>query len=124
MNKLPVFEWYLKAGEVLLTVDPRVEGVDLPPNLRDQENYVNLIVGRIPTPKLTADEWGVLAPMRFSESAYTCRLPWEAVLQMSSHDAVIQFRSKDGKEGVASAYAKNRAKKGKKNFRPHLRVVK
>ena len=122
MNKLPVFEWYLDHGDVLLTVNSQARNVSLPPQFRDQEN-VNLVVGLKPTPELSADEWGVVAPMRFSGAAYTCKIPWMSVMQMSSQDAVISFRN-GGKENTSSAQEIVSASIPDAKDRSHLRVIK
>ena len=122
MNKLPVFEWYLDHGDVLLTVNSQARNVSLPPQFRDQEN-VNLVVGLKPTPELSADEWGVVAPMRFSGAAYTCKIPWMSVMQMSSQDAVISFRDIRKTDASSTPEAVGAATIEVKD-RSHLRVIK
>lgn len=120
MNKLPIFEWFFALGDVLVTVNTKSEGVDIPKNLGQQE-MVDFIFGENPTPKVEADEYGVSAPMRFSGSLYPCYFPWSSIVQMSGKDAVIQFRNSDiSAEPETPAPQK---KQGKKN-RGNLRIVK
>ncbi len=120
MNKLPVFEWFFPLGDIMVTVNTRVEGVDIPPKLRQQE-IVDFILGEIPTPKLKTDKNGITAPMRFSSSLYSCYFPWNSIIQMSGPDAVMQFRNPiplEGNYGAKPALAANKKKRG------NLRVVK
>ncbi|VAX18866.1 hypothetical protein MNBD_NITROSPINAE03-230 [hydrothermal vent metagenome] len=120
MNKLPIFEWFYPQGDVMVTVNTHITGVDIPPDLRQQE-IVDFILGDKPTPKLTADGVGISAPMRFHGSLYSCYFPWACVLQMSGQEAVMQFRNPTpvkGDFGVQPKQAANKKRRG------NLRVVK
>lgn len=120
MNKLPIFEWFFALGDVLVTVNTRSEGVDIPKTL-DQQEMVDFIFGENPTPKVEADEYGVSAPMRFSGSLYPCYFPWSSIVQMSGRDAVIQFRNAEtSSEAETPAKPEKHAKKNRGN----LRIVK
>jgi len=92
LNKLPIFEWFYPQGDVMVTVNTNITGVDIPSDLRQQE-IVDFVLGDKPTPKLTADGVGISAPMRFSGSLYSCYFPWDCVMQMSGQEAVMQFRN-------------------------------
>lgn len=119
MNKVPVFEWFLEYGDVLITVNTHTKGVDIPPSLRDQE-FVDFVLGPTPSPKMTTDQKGIRAPMRFSGALYHCYFPWDSVIQMSANEAVIQFREFKIEPETT---AKKRPQEQKKN-KTHLRVVK
>lgn len=123
MNKLPVFNWYLELGDVLLTINAKAKNVSLPPQLREEES-VNLIVGFKPTPDISADEWGVVAPMRFSGAQYTCKIPWESVMQMSSKDAVISFRDLEKETEFQESDEAQLSSAPDAKDRSHLRLVK
>lgn len=123
VNKQPVFSWFLENGDVMVSVDTGFEGVDTPPPLRTGE-VVGFIFGSVPTPHLTVDDWGLTSPMRFSGNLYTCRFPWGSIQQLSSQDAVIQFRQggatvDDAPSGTAKGIAE-----GEKKSRGNLRLVK
>lgn len=121
MSKLPIFEWFLSRGDVLISVNTRVDAVDVPPHLKRQE-IVDFILGAVPTPKLSTGPEGIDASMRFAGKVYSCHFPWDSILQMSGHDAVIQFRNPLMEETPPEN--KNREKQGQKKTRPNLRVIK
>ncbi len=124
VNKRPVFSWFLENSDVLVSIDTACDGVDTPPQLQTGE-VVSFIFGAVPTPHLTFDDWGITSPMRFSGNLYTCRFPWEAIQQLSSQDAVIQFRNSDAPDEATTdaPSEKNPSDKGKKG-RGNLRLVK
>jgi len=121
LSKLPVFEWFFNQGDVLITVNTHVDQVDIPPNLRNQE-IVDFILGPTPTPKMTMDERGVTASMRFSGALYACYFPWTAIIQMSGQDAVIQFRNPLQAGEKSRGALDEETSQGKK--RANLRLVK
>ncbi|VAX18854.1 hypothetical protein MNBD_NITROSPINAE01-1709 [hydrothermal vent metagenome] len=125
MNKVPVFEWFYTQGDLLVTVTTALESVDVPANLKRQE-VVDFILGAVPTPKLSFDEIGIKTPMRFSGKLHNCYFSWESIIQMSSQDAVIQFRNKHAEKEVdmAQQSVKPAAGTTKKPGRANLRVVK
>ena len=120
MDKIPILDWFLDYGDVLVTIDTKVVTVDIPAHLRDQE-VVDFILGATPTPKMEVDKSGIRTPMRFSGVVHHCFFPWEAVLQMSAQDAVIQFRNAHNQPEPNKAPPSNKAPKKDKT---HLRVVK
>lgn len=120
MNKLPVFNWFIAMGDVLITVETKAVGVDIPPHLRENET-VDFILGQIPTPKLTVEEDGITAPMRFGGTLHTCRFPWGSIRQMASPTAVMQFSNVPSAE---TQEAGDRKKGSPKKKGGHLRVVK
>jgi len=120
LNKLPIFEWFYPQGDIMVTVNTNITGVDIPSDLRQQE-VVDFVLGDKPTPKLTADGAGINAPMRFSGSLYSCYFPWDCVMQMSGQEAVMQFRNPIPVKGDFGAQPKLAANKKR---RGNLRVVK
>ena len=126
VNKVPVFEWFYGHGDVLVSVNTALDNVDVPVTLKRQE-VVDFILGAAPTPKLSFNEEGIKTPMRFSGKLHECYFPWESIVQMSSQDAVIQFRNKHAdieKAATASATKQAKTKKAKKAGRANLRIVK
>jgi stringent starvation protein B len=87
-EKKAFVETLLTKGTVLLHVDPRREGVSVPPWLGKQPQLV-LQIGynlAIPIPDLTIDESGVGATLSFSRSPYACYVPWKAVFAVVGDD--------------------------------------
>jgi len=108
-------------GDVLISVSTNVSGVDIPAHLRKQE-IVDFVLGATPTPKMSANDDGIEAAMRFAGDVYPCHFPWDSVLQMSGHDAVIQFRNNSHAEEAHGSAA--RKKNVQKKAKPNLRLVK
>ena len=78
----------LVKGSVFVHLDPRVQGVIVPDWLRKQPQLV-LQVGLdlpVPIPDLSIDEDGVYATLSFNRSAFSCRMPWEAVFALVGDD--------------------------------------
>lgn len=123
MNKVPVFEWFYAQGDVLVTVNTALETVDVPANLKRQE-MVDFILGEVPTPKLSFGEDGIRSSMRFSGKLHNCYFPWESIIQISSQDAVIQFRNNHAQPDQPVDTSQMKHAKRKKTGRPNLRVVK
>lgn len=124
MSKLPIFQWFAARGDVLISVNTGADGVDIPYHLRSQE-IVDFILGPNPTPKMAADQEGIKASMRFAGKVYACRFPWDSIIQMSGHDAVIQFRATQSKPRGNGPGEKSGEKKRKEpEKRPNLRIVK
>jgi len=87
-TKRLVLEQLLAAEDYfLLIIDPRQEGVVLPPDLIDAGQPVALNVGHrmpVPIPDLVVDERGVAGTLSFDRSPFHCTLPWAAVVQISA----------------------------------------
>ena len=78
----------LLRGTVFVHLDPRKQGVTVPPWLRDYPQLV-LQVGLdmpIPIPDLRIDDEGVYGTLSFSRQPFTCVVPWDAVFAMSGDD--------------------------------------
>ena len=77
----------LDQGLVMLHLDPRVEGVSVPPQFRgDPVLRLNIAYG-FNLPALDIDATGVYAMLSFSGRNFGCTLPWEAIFAMTApHD--------------------------------------
>ncbi len=118
VNKRPVFEWFLAQGDVMITVTPPSHGLIIPKHLATKDK-IDFILGDIPTPNISIDDDGVVAPMRFAGELFKCVFPWSAMLQMSGQDAVIYFRTDAAMERESQQERTNKVKK-----RSNLRLVK
>ncbi len=74
----------LLRGSVFVHLDPRVEGVAVPPWFREQPQLV-LQIGldmAVPIPDLKVDTEGVRGTLSFNRSPWFCVIPWEAVFAL------------------------------------------
>lgn len=92
VGALPPKEDFARAlllrGVVFLHLDPRTEGVKVPPWLSQQAQLV-LSIGLdlpIPIPDLRVDAEGVFGTLSFGGSPYGCTVPWEAVFAVVGDD--------------------------------------
>jgi stringent starvation protein B len=83
-NKRVVLAELLEQGMVLVTLDARTEGVDVPPHLRDDAQLRLNLSYRFGLPMIL-DEGGIRATLTFAGSPYPCCLPWRAVYLFVSH---------------------------------------
>lgn len=124
VDKLPVFEWFYRQGDVYLTI--LIMGsneLKVPPHFynKDVETFV---VGDSPTPHLICDEHGISTPMRFGAKFFNCFFPWENIIMMTGENAMIQFRVKekykiDKKENASQKKEESTSKKTS-----YLKVIK
>ena len=89
MFKLTIFNVLFTEGDINLVVDTNAAGVSVPAYLYGK--LTNFIVGSTPTPKLEADENGIIAPMRFGGNKFVCHFPWSSIRAMISKKAVVNF---------------------------------
>jgi stringent starvation protein B len=83
-TKKNVLEQLLDQGMVLVALDARVDGVEVPSHLgRDAQLRLNLSY-RFGLP-MTVDEWGILATLTFAGVPFNCRFPWRSVFLLVSH---------------------------------------
>ncbi|HET6347198.1 MAG TPA: hypothetical protein VFH51_19855 [Myxococcota bacterium] len=83
-TKKNVLEQLLEQGMVLVAMNARVEGVDVPAHLgKDPQLRLNLSY-RFGLP-MSIDDWGVAATLTFAGIPYNCRFPWNAIFLMVSH---------------------------------------
>jgi stringent starvation protein B len=86
-NHLPkreAMDSLLAQGDVLLQLDPRLEGVSVPPKFLAQPLLV-LRIGLempIPIPDLEIDDLGITATLSFDRTPHPVVVPWHAVFGM------------------------------------------
>lgn len=86
LSKRDALESLLGHGDVLIQLDPRVAGVDVPPDLHDQALLV-LRIGLdmpVPIPDLSITNTGIRATLSFNRQPYCVDVPWRAVFGMVS----------------------------------------
>jgi stringent starvation protein B len=84
ISKRAVLEELLERGMVLIALDARKGGVDVPPRLAgDLQLRLNLSY-RFGLP-MTLSDWGVHATLTFNGISYACKLPWSSIFLMVSH---------------------------------------
>lgn len=130
INKIPVFEWFYKQGDVFLTVI--IDGSELlkvPPEFYEKK-METFVVGDTSSPNMNYDKNGLAVPMRFGARIFNCYFPWDCILTMSNPNASIQFTSLDQPKSISTnakrnknKYSSNIKNKSIKN-KGHLRVVK
>lgn len=83
-EKKDVLERLLELGMVLVALDARADGVDVPDHLgRDPQLRLNLSY-RFGLP-MALDPWGISATLTFGGVPYACRFPWGAIYLLVSH---------------------------------------
>ncbi|TNF27696.1 MAG: hypothetical protein EP329_19135 [Deltaproteobacteria bacterium] len=82
----------LDRGLVMLHLDPRVEGVVVPPQFGDDPVLRLNIAYGFNLPALNVDAEGVYAVLSFNRRNFGCTLPWDAIFAMTAPN--------DGHEGM------------------------
>lgn len=83
-TKQEVISELLEQGMVLVTLDARVAGVDVPKHLKDDAQLRLNLSYRFGLP-MDVDASGVTATLTFAGAPFTCRLPWSAIYLLVSH---------------------------------------
>ena len=143
--KLDVALALLEEGSVFVYLDPRHEGVVVPPHLRQRPQLVLQIGLDLPVPirDLEVDDDGVFATLSFDRTPFSCTIPWGAVHGLAGDDAMAflwrddlpdELRAPTERAAeVAKAGPSLRAIDGRRGDRPpddepgaprHLRLVK
>jgi len=77
----------LDRGMVMIHLDPRREGVDVPPRFRDDLVLRLNIAYGFRLPALEIDAEGVFAVLSFNRQNYPCTIPWDAIFALTApHD--------------------------------------
>jgi stringent starvation protein B len=84
LTKQAVLERLLELGMVMVTIDARREGVEVPPHLTDDAQLRLNLSFRFGLPMEVGD-WGVEARLTFGGVPFNCRLPWDALYIVFSH---------------------------------------
>lgn len=86
-KKHDIFSKFIEEGMVSVTLDPRGEGVCVPPQFDQRPELVLNFSHRFFIDDFTYDERAVCASLSFSGQPFYCVVPWSAVkLLHSSHD--------------------------------------
>jgi hypothetical protein len=83
-EKRRMLEKLLDEGVVMVHLDSRREGVDVPPHLRGQPSVALNLSRRYGLDVFDVGPDAVLASLSFQGRRYTCRLPWPAIFLMTS----------------------------------------
>jgi stringent starvation protein B len=78
----------LERSKVLVHLDPRKEGVTVPPSFRKQPQLV-LEIGLnmpVPIPDLLLNEDGMFCTLSFSRQPFYCIVPWSSIFAMVGDD--------------------------------------
>jgi stringent starvation protein B len=119
----------LERASVFVHLDPRVEGVAVPPWFKRQFQLV-LQIGlnmAVPIPDLDVDDTGIRCTLSFNRSPFLCMLPWKAVYAMVGDDGRAMVWPDDIPPEVAAQAKKEPPKPGEKpkeQGRPTLEVLK
>ncbi|MBS2023290.1 MAG: hypothetical protein JST92_12820 [Deltaproteobacteria bacterium] len=76
---------YLERGIAMLHIDARREGVQVPPQHKDDPHLRLNLSYRYAIPDLLVDETKVRATLSFRSKPFECILPWPAVFGITSH---------------------------------------
>jgi len=129
-SKKTVLAELLEQGMVLVTLDARCEGVEVPKHLSDDAQLRLNLSYRFGLPMKLDDE-GVNATLTFAGTPYACRLPWGAIYLFVSHvtgrpilfpaDVPSEFAS--GMFGVRGNATPTTRRSPQGGSRPRLRLV-
>lgn len=82
-QKKETFEQFVSGEYVLVTLDGRSEGAEVPEHCRENAR-LSLKVSNYFQGAMRWDAMGITAALRFSGTYYDCRLPWHAIWLMQS----------------------------------------
>ncbi len=123
-SKKAVLAELLEQGMVLVTLDARAEGVDVPKHLRDDAQLRLNLSYRFGLP-MKLDDDGVSATLTFAGSPYACRLPWCAIYLLVSHvtGRPILFPADVPAEFASGMFNGRSSGPARPTTRPRLRVI-
>ncbi|HZH03750.1 MAG TPA: ClpXP protease specificity-enhancing factor SspB [Myxococcaceae bacterium] len=75
----------LDAGLVMIHVDARRPGVEVPAHLTGEAHLRLNLSFRFDPPDLSVGEWGVRATLSFSGKRFEVAVPWPAIFAITSH---------------------------------------
>lgn len=75
----------LEKGMVMVHLDARRPGVNVPEALADEAHLRLNISYRFDPPDLSVGEWGVRSTLSFSGRRFTVAIPWNALFAITSH---------------------------------------
>lgn len=90
-SKLTIFRRIIDDGMVMVTLDTRVEGVDVPPKFRGLPELRLNFSYLFQLPDFEYDAGGVRGSLSFQGQRYRCVVPWPAVFMLYSHETSEVF---------------------------------
>jgi stringent starvation protein B len=116
----------LESSTVFVHLDPRADGVMVPPWFKKQPQLV-LQIGLnmpVPIPDLSLDGDGVSCTLSFNRSPQFCNVPWKAIYALVGEDGRGMVWPDDvPPEVAAQTRVASGETKTKKKKKPHLRAV-
>lgn len=116
----------LESSTVFVHLDPRADGVTVPPWFKKQPQLV-LQIGLnmpVPIPDLSLDGDGVSCTLSFNRSPQFCNVPWKAIYALVGEDGRGMVWPDDvPPEVAAQTRVAGGEAKTKKKKKPHLRAV-
>lgn len=89
-SKQELLESLLERGMVMVTLDARRPGVDVPAQFTSDPRLRLNLSYRFQLP-LELNEWGVRAVLTFGGVPHACKIPWNAIYQVYSHASKDQY---------------------------------
>jgi len=116
-KKLDIANLILGLGDLFVHLDPRREGVMVPPWLRHQAQLVLQVGFNMPIeiPDLKVDETGISGTLSFSRTPFLCVLPWSTIFALVAADGSGRVWDEDMPAEIANQVAEHIAAKKNKN---------
>lgn len=89
-SKQELLEALLDRGMVMVTLDARRPGVDVPAQFQNDPRLRLNLSYRFGLP-LEVNPWGVRATLTFGGVPHVCKVPWNALYQLFSHATKDQY---------------------------------
>lgn len=89
-SKRELLETLLERGMVMVTLDARRPGVDVPAQYQEDPRLRLNLSYRFGLP-LDVNDWGVRATLTFGGVPHDCKIPWSALYRIYSHPTKDQF---------------------------------
>jgi stringent starvation protein B len=122
-SKREILERLLDRGMVMVTLDARRPGVDVPSRFQEEPQLRLNLSHRFGQP-MDVNDWGVHATLTFSGVPHACKLPWSAIYQMISHVTAEQYPfPEDVPEEVVRSAVDARQERPSGRPRPRLSLV-
>ncbi|MBL90577.1 MAG: hypothetical protein CMH56_02030 [Myxococcales bacterium] len=84
VEKLEVFRQLVEQGMVMVVMDTRREGVQVPPRFADDFQLRLNFSHKFYIDDFEYDEYGVRASLSFNKVPYYCDIPWQAIYALNS----------------------------------------
>lgn len=103
--KFEVFRRMIEEGMVMVTLDTRIEGVEVPPKFEGLPELRLNFSHMFHIDDFDYDSDGVRASLSFDGTRYFCDVPWESVFMLYSHESgdVVVFEPTESPEESESS---------------------